>query len=58
MWDFVAQLGRMLFVVSSDTDDLGGLDGVNQCSLFEVDMLHPAAGETLHVAIAMVRRLE
>ena len=57
MWDFVAQLGRMLFVVSSDADNFGWLDGMNQCSFFEVDMLHPAAGETFDVAIAMVGSL-
>ncbi len=54
---FVAQLGRMLFVVSSDTDDLGGLDGMNQCSFVEVEMVHAAAGQTFDVAIAHVRGL-
>ena len=57
MRDFVAQLGRMLFVVSSDADNLGWLDGMNQRSFFEADMLHPAAGETFHVAITMVGSL-
>jgi hypothetical protein len=47
----------MLSVISSDTDDLGGLDGMNKCGFVEVDMFHAAAGKTLDVAITVVRRL-
>ena len=54
----VAEFGGMFAIVAADADNFRRLDRRQQRCLRERNVVHAAAGQAFHVAIARLRRLE